>query len=61
MLWGISWINVQLMIADAPRYIGKRDDDKTEFDENGMPKGGKVVHRTLKTKEDIKNYIKGII
>lgn len=49
------------MIADAPRYIGKRDNDKAEFDENGMPKGGKVAHRTLKTKEDIKNYIKGII
>jgi hypothetical protein len=21
ILWGVSWINLQLMIADAPRYV----------------------------------------
>lgn len=60
MLWGISWQNVQLMIADAARSEKKQEE---ETDENGLPKnkGGKTVHRSLKTKEDIKNYVKGII
>jgi hypothetical protein len=21
ILWGISWVNLQMMIADAPRYV----------------------------------------
>jgi hypothetical protein len=48
------------MIADAARSEKKQEE---ETDENGLPKnkGGKTVHRSLKTKEDIKNYVKGII
>lgn len=53
LLWHISWVNVQMMLADAARM---RDDDN-EDGGDGKP----VVHRELSTKEDIKKYIKGII
>lgn len=56
LLWGISWLNVQLMIADAPR---SKD---LPTDENGnVIDESKIEHRELKTKEDIKNYIKGML
>lgn len=56
LLWGISWLNVQLMIADAPRT---RELTK---DENGnIIDEGKIERHELKTKEDIKNYIKGML
>ena len=56
MLWGISWLNVQTMLADLSRP------DEIKLDENGEPKKEeKYIRRELKTKEDIKNYIKGII
>lgn len=61
MLWGISWMNVEIMLADMAK---SKPMPKTETDENGLPKppqGGKVIHRELKTKEDIKNYVKGLI
>lgn len=59
MLWGISWLNVQLMVADAARV---KDLDTDNNGESGSEAGGgKVEHRELKTKEDIKNYIKGLI
>lgn len=56
LLWGISWLNVQLMIADAPRS----KDLPTDEDGNVMDES-KIKRHELKTKEDIKNYIKGII
>lgn len=56
LLWGITWLNVQMMIADAPRT------KDLPTDENGKPiDESKIERRELKTKEDIKNYIKGII
>lgn len=56
LLWGISWLNVQLMIADAPRSKDlPTDEDGNVIDES------KIGRHELKTKEDIKNYIKGII
>lgn len=56
LLWGISWLNVQLMIADAPRTKDlPKDENSNVIDES------KVEHRELKTKEDIKNYIKGML
>lgn len=61
LLWGISWMNVELMMADMART---KPMPKDETDENGLPKppkGGKIIHRELKTKEDIKNYVKGLI
>ena len=47
------------MVADAAR-VKDLDMENVESgsDENG---GGKVERRELKTKEDIKNYIKGLI
>lgn len=49
-------MNVQTMLAD----LAKPEEIKT--DENGNPiKEKKIIKRELKTKEDIKNYIKGII
>lgn len=53
LLWGISWLNVQIMVADAARMRDPEDKDQED--------GGKVEHRELKTKEDIKNYIKGLM
>lgn len=56
MLWGISWLNAQIILADAAR-ISDPDDKDEDQDQNN----GKVEHRELKTKEDIKNYIKGLM
>ena len=56
LLWGISWLNVQLMIADAPRT------KELPTDENGnVIDESKIEHHELNTKEDIKNYIKGML
>jgi len=44
------------MLADLLRPA------EIQTDENGQPiKQEKIIHRELKTKDDIKNYIKGII
>nr|DAE96379.1 MAG TPA: hypothetical protein [Caudoviricetes sp.] len=56
LLWGISWLNLQTMLNDAPRI---KDIQQTNAD--GTPTGKEIIHRELKTKEDIKKYIKGII
>ena len=49
-------MNVQTMLAD----LSKPAEIKT--DEDGKPvQDDKIIRRELKTKEDIKNYIKGII
>lgn len=50
LLWGISWINIEIMLDDVVRIV---DVDK-------KPDDGNVEKKELKTKEDIKNYIKGI-
>lgn len=56
LLWGISWANVQLMIADAPRT------KETPTDDEGNPiDETKIVRQDLKTKEDILNHIKGYL
>ena len=57
MLWGISWINVEIMLADAARI----KDNPTEETGDESASTGEVVHRELKTKEDIKNYLKGMM
>lgn len=48
MLWGISWINVRLMLEDQAK-IEDLDDYKSE----------NMEVRELETKEDIMNYING--
>lgn len=56
LLWGISWLNVQTMLADLSRPA------EIPTDEEGNPiKEDKIIRRELKTKDDIKNYINGII
>ena len=54
MLWGISWNNVRLMLDDSARSVKNNNTEGTESK-------GEVIHRELKTKEDIKNYVKGIL
>ena len=54
-------MNVEIMMADMAKT---KPMPKTETDENELqkqPQGGKVIQRELKTKEDIKNYVKGLI
>lgn len=55
MLWGISWQNVQIMLADAARI---KEVSETENTEGATVE---VEHRELKTKDDIKNYLKGMM
>jgi hypothetical protein len=43
------------MLQDAARI----KDDPTKDDEDGG--SGEVIHKELKTKEDIKNYVKGLM
>nr|DAF67754.1 MAG TPA: hypothetical protein [Caudoviricetes sp.] len=59
LLWGISWLNVQTMINDLARP--EQEEAKTDDEGNPISDDKPVIHRELKTKEDIKNYIKGII
>lgn len=49
LLWGIPWINVQLMLDDAPRSVDNDPDEKDQTYEK----------KSLDTKEDIVNYLKG--
>jgi len=49
-------MNVRLMLDDSARSVKTNN---TDDDAGG--KGGEVIHRELKTKEDIKNYVKGIL
>lgn len=49
-------MNVRLMLDDSARSIKTNN---TDDDTGGT--GGKVIHRELKTNEDIKNYVKGIL
>ena len=54
MLWGISWLNVEIMLHDSARVVDNNSD-------NPDGDSGEVVKRDLKTKDDIKNYIKGLM
>lgn len=53
LLWGIPWINVRLMLDDSARTV----DDEPYGEDNK----GNVEKRELTTKEDIINYIKGMM
>ncbi len=56
LLWGISWLNLQLMIADAPRTKElPTDEDGNPIDES------EIVEQELTTKEEIKNYLNGYL
>lgn len=48
-------MNVRLMLDDSARSVKTKNTDDNSGDT------GEVIHRELKTKEDIKNYIKGIL
>ena len=56
LLWGISWVNVRLMLDDSSRIITKSE-GADDFD----PNAPNVVHKTLETKEDISNYLKNML
>jgi hypothetical protein len=59
LLWGISWVNVRIMLDDSTRIIDiKSDDGDTNNDDKS---DGKVEHRSLKTKEDIMNYVNHLL
>lgn len=54
LLWGISWLNVSLMIADAPRTKDiPKDDEDFDYDMDAK------APVSLTTKDEIKNYLKG--
>lgn len=50
LLWGINWVNVEMMLADGARYESPDDD---------MLNGEHVQKIQLKSKEDIKKFING--
>ncbi len=52
-------MNVRLMLDDSARSVRTKNIDDDAGGTEG--KGGEVIHRELKTKEDIKNYVKGIL
>lgn len=56
LLWGISWLNIQMMIADAPRTEElEKDEFGNVVDDTGTPPVA------LKSKDDIKNFLKGMM
>lgn len=48
LLWGISWLNVNMMMADAARIETEQKSEQ----EN-------VVEMKLRTKDDLKKFISG--
>ena len=54
MLWGISWINVQTMLADAAKI-------KDLPDENGENGGTGEINRRIDTKEEFEQYINSLM
>ncbi|MDH6308042.1 hypothetical protein M2451_002561 [Dysgonomonas sp. PFB1-18] len=46
------------MIQDAARI---KDDPKEGDEDDGGAGSGEVIHQELKTKEDIKNHLKGLM
>lgn len=56
LLWGISWVNVSLMLADGARYESS-DSEGGEKDEHGRT----VIRREIKGKQAILDYVNGII
>jgi hypothetical protein len=50
LLWGISWMNVTLFIADAART--KDDPNKGDSED---------INIRLETEEDIRNYIENML
>lgn len=51
LLWSVTWVNVQLMLADAPRFVPSKKDDK------GNPK---PVSKKVKTKDDISKLLEKV-
>jgi len=53
VLWGISWINIQMMLADMPRYEHKKkkDDEKAALAPN-QTKGFNSLAEIEKYMED---------
>ncbi len=49
LLWGISWLNVNMMMADAARLDTMEQEPGQE----------NVVEVKLKTKEDLRKFITG--
>ena len=47
------------MLDDSSRIV--ESPANADDDSGGGDKGGTIIKRELKTKEDIKNYVKGII
>lgn len=54
LLWGISWINVQTMLADAAKI-------KDLPDENGEDGGTGEINRRIDTKEEFEQYINSLM
>jgi len=50
------------MLDDSSRIINTSDGDSDDNSDDNLNKNsGKVIHRALKTKEDIQNYVKHLI
>lgn len=50
------------MLDDSSRVINTSDGDTDgDSDDSSNKNSGKVIHRALKTKEDIQNYVKHLI
>lgn len=57
LLWGISWLNVSLMLADGARYETAADPEDGGLDEHGH----KIIKREIRGKQAILDYVNGII
>lgn len=56
LLWGISWLNVSLMLADGARYEAPETGSGLDGEHTGP-----VIKREIKGKKAIMDYVKGII
>jgi hypothetical protein len=43
IFWNISWVNIQMMLADAPRYVDSKDAGK---------------NKQLEEEEDFREFLK---
>ncbi|RKU75660.1 hypothetical protein DW945_22160 [Parabacteroides sp. AM44-16] len=57
LLWGISWINVQMFIEDFPSAKSSASSQS----ETGQDDAKRVINQTFEKKEDLEAYLKKLV
>ena len=55
--WGISWINVQMVIEDFP----SAKSSESSQSETGQDESKRVINQTFEKKEDLEAYLQKLV